>query len=245
MDATTGPARDELVLTSVAGTEARLEIAGVGARSFAFIIDWHIRLLAAVVWFGGAGFLVGRYVSADAIFGGGGSWIAWLTFAPPAAIYFLYHPVIEALTGTTPGKRYAGVRIVTEQGLRPSLGAILVRNLLRVVDSLPTFYVLGMIIAIIDGRARRLGDMAAGTLLVRAEDRVDEVFEALDARGASDLDPQLAELIADLLGRWKTLARDRRGELGRRVLARAGVEAPAGDDDALRARLEALVGAAP
>ncbi|MEE4301534.1 MAG: RDD family protein [Pseudomonadales bacterium] len=243
MDATPGPAREELVLTSVAGTEARLEIAGVGARSFAFIIDWHIRLLAAVVWFGGAGFLVGRYVGPGAIFEGSISWIAWLTFAPPAAIYFLYHPVIEALTGTTPGKRYAGVRIVTDQGLRPSLGAVLVRNLLRVVDSLPTLYVIGLSVAIVDGRARRLGDMAAGTLLVRVEERVDEVLDALGARGPNDLDPQLAELITDLLGRWKTLARDRRAELGRRVLARAGVESPPGDDEALRARLAALVGA--
>lgn len=241
MDATTGPGHDELVLTSVTGTEARLEIAGVGARSYAFVIDWHIRLLAAVIWFGGAGFLVGRYVGPGAIFEGMGSWIPWVAIAPPAAIYFLYHPVLEAITGTTPGKRYAGVRIVTEQGLRPSLGAILVRNLLRIVDALPSFYVIGLIVALVDGRARRLGDMAAGTLLVRAEDRVDEVFAALDARSGSSLDPQLAEVITDLLARWKSLAQDRRGELGRRVLARAGVQEAPDDDAALRARLESLV----
>lgn len=240
MDAMSSPAREELVLTSVAGTEARLEIAGVGARSFAFIIDWHVRLLAAVIWFGGAGFLVGEYVSAGAIFEFGAGWIPWVTLAPPMAIYFLYHPVIEALTGTTPGKRYAGVRIVTERGHRPSVGAILVRNLLRMIDSLPTFYVIGMIVAIIDGHARRLGDMAAGTLLVRAEERMDDVFEALDARSGSSLDPQLAELVTDLLERWKTLAPERRRELGRRMLERAGAETPDGDA-ALREALATLV----
>ena len=245
MEATSGSARDELVLTSVAGMEARLEIAGVGARSFAFIIDWHIRLLAAVIWFGGAGFLVGEYVDATAIFDGSQSWVPWITFGPPAAIYFLYHPLLEALTGTTPGKRYAGVRIVTERGLRPSLGAILVRNLLRLIDSLPTFYVIGLLVAIVDGRARRLGDMAAGTLLVRAEERVDAILDALSARSGSGLDPQLAEVISDLLERWKTLAPDRRGAIGRRVLVRAGVAAPAGDDAGLRRQLETLVEARP
>lgn len=243
MEGTSGPAREELVLTSVAGTEARLEIAGVGARSFAFIVDWHIRLLAAVIWFGGAGFLVGEYVDAAALFDGRRSWVAWVAFAPPAAIYFLYHPVLEAITGTTPGKRYAGVRIVTDRGLRPSLGAILVRNLLRLIDSLPTFYVIGLLVAIVDGRARRLGDMAAGTLLVRAEERVDAVFDALSARSGSSLDPQLAELVTDLLERWKTLEPARRGELGRRALARAGAEVPIGDEHALRAELEALLAA--
>ena len=238
-DAATGTARDELVLTSIAGTDARLAIAGVGARSYAFLIDWHLRLLAAVIWFGGAGFLLGEYLAPAALSDGA----AWLTLGPPAAIYFLYHPVLEAITGTTPGKRLAGVRIVTEAGVRPGLGATLVRNLLRVVDALPAAYALGMLVAIIDGRARRLGDMAAGTLLVRSEERVDRVLETLGRRSGSDLDPQLAEVASDLLARWSTLAPQRRGELARRVLARAdahGLEANAADE-ALRARLRNLL----
>jgi len=241
MDAMTGPARDELVLTSVAGAEARLEIAGIGARSFAFIVDWHIRLLAALIWFGGAGFLIGRYVGPDALINV--EWAGWLTFAPAAAIYFLYHPLLEMITGTTPGKRYAKVRIATTEGLRPSAGAMLSRNLLRIVDSMPSMYVVGILIGLVDERARRLGDMAAGTILVRAEDDSEAVFDALSARSGSSLDPKLAELVSELLDRWKELTPDRRGALARTMLERAGDTAGIEDarDASLRARLQKLL----
>lgn len=241
MDAMTGPARDELILTSVAGGEARLEIAGIGARSFAFIVDWHIRLLAALIWFGGAGFLVGRYVGPDALLSV--EWAGWLTFLPAAIIYFLYHPLLETATGTTPGKRYAKVRIATTEGLRPSASAMLSRNLLRLVDSMPSMYAVGILIGLVDNRARRLGDMAAGTILIRAGDSSEAVFDALSTRSGSSLDPKLAELVSELLDRWKELTPDRRGALARTMLERAGdieVFADAGDA-LLRARLQKLL----
>ena len=239
MEASANAAPNELVLTSVAGTEARMEIAGLGARSFAFIIDWHIRLLVALVWLAAATFLV-TGGSGDPL-GSGGAWQVWVAVTPTFAIYFLYHPVLECFGGTTPGKRYAGVRIVTRDGLVPGIGAILLRNLARLVDSMPLFYVIGVIVALVDGRARRLGDMVAGTLLVRAEDRVEQVFGALSERSGSTLDPSLAEVATELLDRWKTLTPARRAELGRRVLERAGAASTSGDDAAVRADVEALL----
>jgi uncharacterized RDD family membrane protein YckC len=86
---------------------------------------------------------------------------------PVILIYFLYHPVLEILgRGRAPGKRMAGLRIVNEQGRPPTMGALLVRNIFRLVDSLPLFYMVGIMTCLISERQRRIGDMAAGTLLV-------------------------------------------------------------------------------
>ena len=69
----------------------------------------------------------------------------FLIVLPPLLIYFFYHPILEVLMhGQTPGKRLAGVRVVDREGGIPSTGAILIRNVFRLVDSLPSFYVVGL-----------------------------------------------------------------------------------------------------
>lgn len=227
---------DELILTSVAGTEARFRIAGAGARSHAFLIDWSIRALWSVLLLA---LLFGLALVVPVL---RGSRLPWLL---PAAVYLLYHPVLEWLQGgITPGKRRAGVRIVTAEGDQPGFWPILVRNLLRIVDSLPALYAVGLTLCVVDGRARRLGDMAAGTVLVM-DDAADDALETLAARRGSGLDPALAEVAADLLARWDTLAPERRTALAERLLTRvdAGTGGAPGAD--LRVRIEQLLGARP
>src|SRR5690606_18924459 len=86
---------------------------------------------------------------------------------PATAIYLLYHPVLEvAMRGRTPGKRIAGVRVVRRDGGVPGVGALLVRNVFRLVDSLPFLYCVGLTAAVLTEHSVRIGDMAAGTLLV-------------------------------------------------------------------------------
>jgi uncharacterized RDD family membrane protein YckC len=69
--------------------------------------------------------------------------------------------------GRTPGKRALGLRVVDAQGLRLTFSQVLIRNLLRAVDSLPVFYLLGGTVSILNARLQRLGDLAAGTIVVR------------------------------------------------------------------------------
>src|SRR5688572_20087454 len=90
-----------------------------------------------------------------------------------AALYFaivlLYHFVLEATTGQTVGKLLLGLRVVRANGGRPSLAAIAVRTLLRVVDWLPFLYLVGFIAMLDTGlRRQRLGDLAARTSVARA-----------------------------------------------------------------------------
>jgi len=78
-----------------------------------------------------------------------------------------FYPVFfELLSGATPGKRAMGLAVVAEDGTPVTAGASLIRNLLRVVDFLPVAYGAGLVCCLIDSNFRRLGDLAAGTLVV-------------------------------------------------------------------------------
>jgi uncharacterized RDD family membrane protein YckC len=147
------------------GQLAALEIAGPGSRSYAFIIDWQYRVLLALGWFCGAWLLI-KYIGLSP-----GVELSGLQLqsavAPALGIYLLYHPVLEVLMrGRTPGKRQAGVRIVARDGATPDIGALLIRNALRLVDCLPICYVLGLVSCFITEQRVRIGDLAAGTVLV-------------------------------------------------------------------------------
>jgi hypothetical protein len=126
----------------------------------------------------------------------------------------------------------AGVRLVTRSGGAPAFGAYLIRNVFRIVDNFPICYGLGLVMTMITRNHVRLGDIAAGTVLVY--DRSDAVL--LEHVRNFGLDAPTAEIVNDLLVRWETLDRRSRQALARRVLGR---EASA-ENSGLRAQLERL-----
>lgn len=233
--------QDKLVLHTTDGVELTLSIAGIGSRSFAFLIDWHIRLLLAMAWV----LVISQILPLlpDRLVGGTFA-MFYLLVLPAAVLYLLYHPIVEVvMRGRTPGKRMAGVRVVTTQGQTPGIGALLIRNIFRLVDWLPFFYVVGLTAAIVTARQLRLGDLAAGTVLV-----YDERPRLLSFEGHVAAHPRLergeVEWVQDLLERWPGLNRESRCRLAAKLLERLG-ESPApwleGDDEALRERLKAVV----
>lgn len=80
---------------------------------------------------------------------------------------FLYYWVGEGLWGRTIGKRFCDLRVVATDGSRIGLGRALVRTVLRLVDILPAFYLLGALVVWVTRRDQRIGDLAAGTVVVR------------------------------------------------------------------------------
>lgn len=236
-------AEPDLVVDSATGVDVSLPIAGPGARAYAFVVDWHIRVVLFIAW----------YVLGALIYNG--SWslkppiepsAGWfgLVVLPGAAIYFLYHGVLEiAMRGRTPGKRVAGVRIVTRDGALPTVAAHLTRNVFRLIDSFPAFYGVGLTTAVVTKDHVRIGDLAAGTLLVY--DRADEsVLEHVDAAAlGSRLDAHTAEIVNELLARWETLDGDVRVRLARTLLGKIHGDqlnpAPL-DERSLREHLERL-----
>ncbi len=85
------------------------------------------------------------------------------------------------MSGRTPGKRMAGLRMLTLEGLVPTTGALLMRNVFRLIDSMPALYVVGLMFVFFGKRHLRLGDIAAGTVL--AVERAP-FLEKLAATGA-------------------------------------------------------------
>jgi len=234
-------ARD-LVIDSVTGVDLTLPVAGAGARCYAFVIDWLIRAILFSAWFGVAALIYNGRWSFAAPLSPDPRWFVFVV-APAAAVYFLYHIVLEiALHGRTPGKRMAGIHIVARDGSSPSVGALLARNVFRLVDSLPLFYGVGLVATLVTKDHVRIGDMAAGTLL--AYERTDIVLPRTPVSQARDrvLSATDGEVANDLLLRWPTLDPTSRHRLARAIISRYSGDASAADqsDAALKAKLESL-----
>lgn len=207
----------------------RLEIAGIGARAHAFIIDWHIRLLLALTWLVAVGFGFYSLEQMRTLIRHDLSSLAALLWLGPAAIiYFLYHPILEiVMAGRTPGKRMSGVRLVTLQGRTPGIGALLLRNVFRLLDSLPGFYLVGLAAVALTKQQVRIGDLAAGLVLV-----YDNAVKPKELRRATELalHSRLSSgdqaLLLDLLERWPDLEDETRIRFAAQFLKRIGKPIP-------------------
>lgn len=232
-----------LSVDSVTGIDVSLPLAGPGARSFAFIIDWHIRFVLALAWYVLMTVLYNGSFSLEPPPGHERAWFA-LVVLPVLAIYFLYHPVVElAMRGSTPGKRSVGISIVTRAGGPPGAGALLVRNVFRLIDALPVAYGVGLTLMVLTREGLRCGDMAAGTLVVYGRSATDPALLQDAAQRLGKLDSTGAEIAADLLQRWMSLVPEARIRLARALLERyLGATADLSDADELewRSRLERL-----
>jgi uncharacterized RDD family membrane protein YckC len=229
-----------LVIDSATGVDVHLRVAGPGARAAAFVLDWVIRLILAMSWYVIAAAIYNRRLDIRAPLVPSARWFV-AVLAPSAAIYFLYHYVLEiAMRGRTPGKRMVGVRIVTRSGSTPSVGALLARNVFRLIDSFPFAYTVGLISTLATRDHVRIGDLAAGTFLVYESARAQ--LPALPAAAVANA--AQAELIGELLQRWEQLAPEARRRLARRILDTAAPDSPRPEDEgALRGELERLMAA--
>lgn len=136
-----------------------LTLAGLGSRVLAMSIDVFLLLLLALL------LTVGLMLATSSL----GLPADWPVVVGLFLVFFLqwgYFSVCELLMdGRTPGKALVGLRAVTSLGGRPSAGAVLVRNLLRILD-----LTLGWPLIALDRRNRRLGDLMASTLVVHHRD---------------------------------------------------------------------------
>ncbi len=141
----------------------RYDLAGAGNRGFAALVDVVVALLIV------AGMLSVRALLALVVPGS-------VLFALTGALVVLtllvawaYFVLLEWLwAGRTLGKRLFGLRVIGADGAPASFVSVLVRNLVRVIDFLPAFYGLGLLAIVVSRRSQRLGDLAAGTFVVRA-----------------------------------------------------------------------------
>lgn len=223
----------DLVVDSVTGVDVALPVAGPGARSFAFLIDWTLRTILSAAWYVLAALIHNGRWSLEAPLTPDANWFVFVV-APPAAIYFLYHPAWEVTTrGLTPGKRTAGLQIVSHDGGAPSVSSLLTRNVFRLVDSFPIAYALGLVTTMFTRNSVRIGDLAAGTLLVYTRNNA-----TLARVSDQQLDARTAEVLSELLQRWSTLDDTARRKIAAAILP--DTDAHSATDDELRTQLERL-----
>lgn len=176
----------ELHVPTSEGVPLRLELAGAGSRFAAALVDL---VLFAVLW-------LAALVSLSVIARLDGSGLADFTLRLLAVGGLLVH--VLALTafqvatrGRTPGKQLFELRVVGDEG-NPATGlALLLRNLLWLVDVLPLPVPLGLVVILVTGRHQRLGDLVAGTVVVH-EPRRTALVEPWPRERHEDL--QLREL---------------------------------------------------
>jgi uncharacterized membrane protein SpoIIM required for sporulation/uncharacterized RDD family membrane protein YckC len=145
------------------------EIAGLGSRIIAAVLDQLVII----------GWALAVSVLAALTTRQGGPLMMLVWFVLWAVGAFGYFVLFEAFRqGQTPGKRATGIRVVRETGHPVSFGAALARNLLRAADFLPAGYVIGFAMVMLHPRSRRLGDLVAGTIVVR--DRPEPAARAVE-----------------------------------------------------------------
>lgn len=152
------------------------ELAGLTSRLVAVLID-HLLILSLMLVLVLAGCMLGvaTLIAFLPIMG--------ITILAAFILYFGYFVYFEVKwSGQTPGKRYAEIRVIDDRGMNADVFQILVRNILRLVDLLPILlpldfieiglYGVGGIAAFLNPHNKRIGDWAAGTLVVRVHKRV-------------------------------------------------------------------------
>jgi uncharacterized RDD family membrane protein YckC len=156
------------------------EVAGIGSRFVATLIDTVLLLVVQVIQFLAFAF-IGSVVDSAGVGVGENAIIA--IYAVVSFIGFWgYYILFETLwNGQTPGKRVAKLRVLRGDGTPIALTEAIIRNLVRLIDFLPIFYGVGVVAMFVDRQSRRLGDMAANTLVVY--DRTAVSLASLDAPG--------------------------------------------------------------
>ncbi|HEY3238058.1 MAG TPA: RDD family protein [Acidimicrobiia bacterium] len=150
---------DRISIPTPEGVEIEMVLAGLGSRLAAAMLDWIIiNGILLSLW------IVGLVIAIPADLAGGvlTAGLISITFL----VLFGYDTAFETLnSGRTPGKRLLGIRVVRYGGEPPGFLAAAVRNLLRLVDVgiLP----VGVLCILFTARHQRVGDLAAGTLVVR------------------------------------------------------------------------------
>jgi len=135
------------------------EVASLGDRILAYLIDTLILIAWVFLWF-----LLAAFLS------DGGTVLIVILIVFVGLPYMFYHLVCElTMDGQSIGKRTRKIKVARVDGGQPRLGQYLLRWILRPIDS---FYGLGLVVLLINGRGQRLGDLAGGTTVITLKQRL-------------------------------------------------------------------------
>jgi uncharacterized RDD family membrane protein YckC len=150
---------DRVTIATPEGVDLRLTLAGVGSRFSSALVDLLIQLALVAAF--AVLFLVGLGSLGGAVGAAAFTMLSFLLFTAYDVLFEVF------ASGRTPGKRLNGLRVVRSDGSPVGFLTSAVRNALRLVDILPGTYLVGIVSILATARNQRLGDLAAGTLVVR------------------------------------------------------------------------------
>lgn len=206
--------------------ELKLPLAGFGPRFLALLIDTLLLGAAAVVVF-----IMIVIIAAVSISPESGAGLMVIMLLAVVAVVMLtvgYYVLFEWLwNGQTPGKRITGIRVVKRGALPLAFIDVLLRNLLRLIDNLPSNYLVGLISFFVSANQQRLGDLAADTVVIREFTRqvpYQWVGRAPQLSGteSTGLKPALAYVIGSYLSRAALLSEETRLDLTGEIITAVG-----------------------
>lgn len=214
---------DKLTIDTPEQVHLEFVLAGIGSRFMAAFLDTLIHAaLYFVIFLIGLGFAFSGRVFSDSP-----KWVVAIVTFVFFIINWGYYALFETFwKGQTPGKRWAGIRVIKDSGRPINVFEAISRNLVRFVDWLPSLYGVGVVTMLLNSKHRRLGDFVAGTLVVHESsghesslffntpDRTEFIFPQ-----AAQLSLQEAELIETFLARRLDIPPEVRRQNGERIAA--------------------------
>jgi uncharacterized RDD family membrane protein YckC len=245
-------AYEQLTIDTPEQIALEFPLAGVGSRCLAMVLDTLIQaafgiivlIIASLLGFGFA-VILGHVSNASSQTLG--MWVLALVILVLFSAWYGYFALFEIIwRGQTPGKRALGLRVISASGRPMTPTQAILRNLLRVVDQLPALYAVAIISVLISSRNQRLGDIAAGTVVVR-EQETEAVHVSAQETAVKDrlranrLTDQELSLIERFLQRRDELDPELRGrtalQIATRIRERLGITEPAINNEDLLERV--------
>lgn len=215
---------NRVTLRTPESVELEFTLAGIGNRTMALLVDylvWGASLLVLLIVWGVLSVQLATYL--ESFTGDAQLWLTAIALLLTFAVYVGYFVLFETLwQGQTPGKRYAKIRVIREDGKPIGLSQASLRALLRPVDD--TLF-LGALMIMLGKREKRLGDWAAGTIVVQEERPVaaasfpiaDEAHtlakELLQTAAIAQLLPDDFAVVRDYLQRRSSMEQRARADL--------------------------------
>lgn len=215
---------DKLTIDTPEQVHLEFVLADIGSRFMAVFADTIIQVVLYL-----ALFIIDLTALQGAMFSQWSTSQAWVVAVLIIiffCIYWGYYAAFEALwNGQTPGKRWAGIRVIKETGRAINAFEAITRNLVRVIDFLPGIYGVGIVTMLLNSKNRRLGDFAAGTLVVhdKKTKETDLFFNAAEKKAdfavyqAGRLGVAEVELIETFLARRQDIPWDVRHQSATRI----------------------------
>jgi uncharacterized RDD family membrane protein YckC len=219
---------DKLIIETPEQTPLEFPLAGIGSRFLAIALDTLLQIAAlatlalialAALWADVTGIMGKQWALAT---------LAFIAFV----VYYGYYAFFEAIwNGQTPGKRWTHLRVIKDNGHSISPYDAILRNLLRIIDTLPTLYAIGVVTMLISSENKRVGDFAAGTVVIHEKPllEVNSIWKTaepsagfLGFRPSLQLSLEELHLVEAFLERRLNLNAETRRSMGRAIADRLG-----------------------